>query len=176
MTRLTLALAMGCSVLATSASAQLSVTFRDISPNQSNNSDPDGATGGRVDDVTIDPSNATRVYTASEFGGVFRSTDGGLTWAHLDGHVPHGDVGREGRSTNWYRVQCTRFEFVGSTFTSHVTVGTWPSRCAHVRPPSVLRNTPPNSDAAYTRVALLGSMVTLLTRPPVAPSGSELFD
>ena len=62
MTRLTLALAMGCSVLATSASAQLSVTFRDISPDQSNNSDPDGATGGRVNNVTIDPSNAsTRV-------------------------------------------------------------------------------------------------------------------
>ena len=109
MTRLTLALAIGCSVLATSASAQLSVTFRDISPDQSNNSDPDGATGGRVNNVTIDPSNAARVYAASEFGGVFRSTDGGLTWAHLDGHVPTVTWDVKVDPTNSNRVYATSF-------------------------------------------------------------------
>ena len=109
MTRLTLALAIGCSVLASSASAQLSVAFRDISPDQSNNSDPDGATGGRVNNVTIDPSNTARVYGASEFGGVFRSTDGGLTWAHLDGHVPTVTWDVKVDPTNSNRVYATSF-------------------------------------------------------------------
>jgi photosystem II stability/assembly factor-like uncharacterized protein len=75
-------------LLATAGRAQLTVTIKDINPNQSNNSDPDGASGGRVNHVRVDPSNASRMFAASEFGGLFRSTDGGLTWAHLAGHVP----------------------------------------------------------------------------------------
>jgi photosystem II stability/assembly factor-like uncharacterized protein len=75
-------------LLTTTGRAQLTVTIKDINPNQSNNSDPDGASGGRVNHVRADPSNASRMFAASEFGGLFRSTDGGLTWAHLDGHVP----------------------------------------------------------------------------------------
>jgi hypothetical protein len=75
-------------LLATPGRAQLTVTIKDINPNQSNSSDPDGASGGRVNHVRVDPRNASRMFAASEFGGLFRSIDGGLTWAHLDGHVP----------------------------------------------------------------------------------------
>jgi len=89
MTRLAIAVvAITTCLFAADASAQLSVVVRDISPDQSNNSDPDGASGGRVNNVTIDRTNPARVFAASEFGGLFRSTDGGLTWAHLDDHVP----------------------------------------------------------------------------------------
>lgn len=77
-----------CLLLAAAGRAQLTVTIKDINPNQSNNSDPDGASGGRVNHVRVDQSNAARLFAASEWGGLFRSTDGGLTWSHLDGHVP----------------------------------------------------------------------------------------
>ncbi|MCL4814323.1 MAG: choice-of-anchor D domain-containing protein, partial [Vicinamibacteraceae bacterium] len=76
--------------MAVPAWAQLSVTIRDISPNQSSSdaADPDGASGGRVNGLAADPSTAGRFWAASEWGGLWRSDDSGLTWVHVPGHVP----------------------------------------------------------------------------------------
>ena len=65
-------------------------TFEDISPDNSDHDpvDPDGATGGRVNGVAIHPTDNQMMYAATEWGGLYRSTDGGLTWSHLPGHLP----------------------------------------------------------------------------------------
>ena len=98
----------GC-LLADLAFAQLSVVITDISPNQSNNSDPDGASGGRVNGLGVDRTTPGRVYAASEWGGLFRSTDNGLTWTHVDGHVPTVTWDVEVDPTNSNRVYATSF-------------------------------------------------------------------
>src|SRR6266496_1408446 len=98
-----------CCLAVQSGSAQLSVTMKDISPDRSNNSDPDGASGGRVNNVAIDQSTPGRVFAASEFGGLFRSTDNGLTWSHLDGHVPTVTSDVKVDPTNSNRVYATSF-------------------------------------------------------------------
>ena len=98
----------GC-LLADVAFAQLSVVLRDISPDRSNNPDADGASGGRVNRLGVDRTTPARVYAASEWGGLFRSTDNGLTWAHLDGHVPTVTWDVKVDPTNSNRVYATSF-------------------------------------------------------------------
>jgi len=66
-------------------------------------------------DVVFDPNNASIVYAAlwqvrrqpwyfnsgGPGGGLYRSTDGGLTWNHLEGHgLPEGNLGRIGVSVS----------------------------------------------------------------------------
>src|ERR1041384_68290 len=67
---------------------QISIT--EINPSQStlDPSDPDGASGGRVNGLAIDPQNQNVLYGASEWGGIFKSSDAGRTWTRLDGHLP----------------------------------------------------------------------------------------
>ncbi len=64
--------------------------FTDINPDQSDldASDPDGASGGRVGGMSVVAGDNQTFYAASEFGGIFKSTDGGLEWEHLEGHLP----------------------------------------------------------------------------------------
>lgn len=71
------------------AAAQIAgpITIRDVNPSRSDNTDPDGASGGRVNGLGR-ASNGSAFYAASEWGGLYRSLDSGQTWAHLDGHVP----------------------------------------------------------------------------------------
>ena len=66
-----------------------SAKFTDISPDQSTGdaSDPDAASGGRVNGLGRS-SNGTDFYAASEWGGLFKSIDTGLTWQRLDNHLP----------------------------------------------------------------------------------------
>lgn len=40
--------------------------------------------GGRANGIAVDPANNNVIYVASETGGLFKSTDRGLHWAHLD--------------------------------------------------------------------------------------------
>lgn len=40
--------------------------------------------GGRVNTIAVNPSNSQEIIVASETGGLFKSTDGGLRWRHLD--------------------------------------------------------------------------------------------
>ena len=96
---------------ANTASAQMTVVVRDISPDQStlDAANPNGASGGRVNGLGVDRTTPARVYAASEWGGLFRSTDSGLTWAHLDGHVPTATWDVEVDPTNSNRVYATSF-------------------------------------------------------------------
>jgi hypothetical protein len=72
-------------------------------------SDPDGASGGRINGLGVDRSTPGTAYAASEWGGLFKSTDNGQTWSHLDGHVPTAtwDVEADPQSSN--RVYATSF-------------------------------------------------------------------
>jgi len=99
-----------------SADGALVAVVTDISPSSStlDPSDPDGASGGRVNGIATDPSTPTTLYAASEWGGLFKSTDSGQRWTHLDGHVPTAtwDVMVDPGSSN--RVYATSF-FDGRT-------------------------------------------------------------
>src|SRR6266436_2917560 len=66
------------------------VSITEINPNQStlDPTDPDGASGGRVNGLGIDPQNQNLLYAASEWGGIFKSADAGRTWSRLDNHLP----------------------------------------------------------------------------------------
>ena len=71
------------------AAAQITgpIAIRDVNPSRSTNTDPDGASGGRVNALGR-ATNGSAFYAASEWGGLYKSIDSGQTWAHLDGHVP----------------------------------------------------------------------------------------
>jgi hypothetical protein len=66
--------------------AQLSIV--EINPTRStfDATDPDGASGGRVNGLGRS-SNAV-FYAASEWGGIYKSTDAGRKWVRLDAHIP----------------------------------------------------------------------------------------
>lgn len=100
-----------CVFSANFAFAQLSVTVTDISPDTSSldAADSNGASGGRVNGLGVDRTTPARIYAASEWGGLFRSTDSGVRWAHLDGHVPQATWDVEVDPTNSNRVYATSF-------------------------------------------------------------------
>lgn len=70
--------------------AQAQVTITEINPNQStlDSINPNGASGGRVNGLAADPKNSNVFFAASEWGGLYKSIDAGLTWARLDNHMP----------------------------------------------------------------------------------------
>jgi photosystem II stability/assembly factor-like uncharacterized protein len=105
------ALAFVLGLAANIASAQISVTIRDISPDQSSShaTDPDGASGGRVNGMAVDRSTPGTFWAASEWGGLFRSTDNGVTWAHIPAHVPVATWDVEVDPANSNRVYATSF-------------------------------------------------------------------
>lgn len=75
-------------LLTAGLSAQ-TITWREINPTSSSldNADPNGASGGRVNKLATS-SDGNTLYAASEWGGLFISTDAGANWSRLDGHVP----------------------------------------------------------------------------------------
>ncbi|HEY3221726.1 MAG TPA: hypothetical protein VGJ80_13415 [Gemmatimonadales bacterium] len=46
---------------------------------------PQGVRGGRIIAITVSQTNASVAIAASPTGGLFKTTDGSTTWAHLDG-------------------------------------------------------------------------------------------
>jgi photosystem II stability/assembly factor-like uncharacterized protein len=50
---------------------------------------PDVPHGGRANTIAVSPASDDVMIVASESGGLFRSTDRGVTWRHLDGMPEH---------------------------------------------------------------------------------------
>jgi photosystem II stability/assembly factor-like uncharacterized protein len=46
---------------------------------------PDIVNGGRANTIAVHPTNNDVIFVASETGGLFRSSDHGTTWKHVDG-------------------------------------------------------------------------------------------
>lgn len=66
-------------LLAPTASAQFALfgwKFSEFQPNVPN--------GGRASTISVNPLNNNHILVASESGGLFRSTDRGVTWKHVD--------------------------------------------------------------------------------------------
>lgn len=40
--------------------------------------------GGRIQEFGVDPANSQILFAATEFGGLWKSTNGGASWAHVD--------------------------------------------------------------------------------------------
>ena len=60
----------------------------DINPNTSNNSNANASSGGRVNGLANASGNNQVYYAASEYGGLFKTTDGGNNWSRLNAHQP----------------------------------------------------------------------------------------
>jgi hypothetical protein len=58
--------------------------FRDIGP---------AATGGRIHDLQIDPKNPAVLYVGAASGGIWKSTNKGLTWRDIFGKQPDNTFG-----------------------------------------------------------------------------------
>ena len=63
------------------------ISSDNISPDQSDSSSANGASGGRINGLGIS-SDGSVTFAASEWGGLFKSNDVGLSWSHVDSHVP----------------------------------------------------------------------------------------
>lgn len=77
-------LALALASLASTAQAQI-VSIRSVNPKTTQSS---SGSGGRTNGIAVHPDNRNFFYAATEYGGLFKSTDGGRNWRHLDGHVP----------------------------------------------------------------------------------------
>ncbi len=60
----------------------------DINPDASDNGNANASSGGRVNGLANASGNNQVYYAASEYGGLFTTTNGGNNWARLNGHVP----------------------------------------------------------------------------------------
>jgi photosystem II stability/assembly factor-like uncharacterized protein len=88
------------------------VTITDISPDQCSRDATSAwgsASGGRVNGLAVDPNNAQIQYAATEWGGLYKSTDGGRNWFHLDGHLPSAMWDVEVDPSNSKRIYATSF-------------------------------------------------------------------
>ncbi len=61
------------------AQAEKFITFWTLSENQANIKQ-----GGRANTIAIHPANSNLMFVTSESGGLFKSTDKGLHWTHVD--------------------------------------------------------------------------------------------
>ncbi|MFN2505946.1 MAG: WD40/YVTN/BNR-like repeat-containing protein, partial [Acidimicrobiales bacterium] len=94
--------------------APVPITFTDVNPDVSPNPNPNSATGGRTNGLASASGNNQVFYAATEFGGIYRTTNGGANWAHLPGHRPMVTWDVEVDPTNNNRVYATSF-FDGRT-------------------------------------------------------------
>lgn len=71
-----LILVLALLIIPTAAYAQLSWSVAEAQPNV-----PEG---GRASTIAVNPAQPLTILVASESGGLFRSTNGGLNWQHVD--------------------------------------------------------------------------------------------
>jgi photosystem II stability/assembly factor-like uncharacterized protein len=86
-------------------------SFADVNPDMSSLDvrNPNGASGGRCNGLASVPGSNQIFYVASEWGGLYRTTDAGLTWSHLDGHVPQATWDVEVDPVNANKIYATSF-------------------------------------------------------------------
>ncbi|HEV8535697.1 MAG TPA: hypothetical protein VGR87_08260, partial [Candidatus Limnocylindria bacterium] len=104
-------------VAATPAQASVSSTpqafdvlgITDVNPDSSDlhATDPNGASGGRVNGIGAVPGNNQIFYAATEWGGLYKTIDGGVTWSFLPGHRPMATWDVEVDPSNTQRVYAT---------------------------------------------------------------------
>lgn len=72
------------------SNAQIASPISNISPVTSDRdgSDPNSASGGRVNGLAAHPTSTQKFFAASEWGGLFKSDDTGRTWTYVSEHVP----------------------------------------------------------------------------------------
>ncbi len=70
--------------------AQIAAPVDNISPTSSDRdgSDPNSASGGRVNGLAAHPTDDDIFFAASEWGGLFRTRDKGRNWEYVQGHRP----------------------------------------------------------------------------------------
>jgi uncharacterized repeat protein (TIGR01451 family) len=71
------------------AAAGAPFQLTDISPDASIIPQPrNGSQSGRVNGLDVAPGGNQVAYAATEWGGLYKTTDGALSWVHLDSHLP----------------------------------------------------------------------------------------
>lgn len=71
------------------APAQIRTNWFDINPSQSNTDrdNPNGSSGGRVQHLASS-SSSQRMFAATEWGGLYTSFNGGVSWVRVNSFVP----------------------------------------------------------------------------------------
>ncbi len=135
-------------LISSTGQAQVSATLFDINPNRSSldNSDPDGASGGRVNGLGF-ASDGSAYYAASEWGGIYKSTDGGDRWFRLNGHRPVATWDVEVDPSNNNRVYATSFYDGRTNSLAGINVST-NGGTSWINPATVTPPPPPYTSAA----------------------------
>lgn len=133
-------------------------TSADINPDVSNNSDPDAATGGRVNGIGAVPGDNQTFYVASEFGGLFKTTNGGDAWTRLDDHLPTRGWDVQVDPSNVNRVFATSWYDGRATSLSGIQVSqdagaTW-SKPGSATPPTTLPCANPRDEGRAYDIAV----------------------
>src|SRR5438874_3241878 len=141
-------------VLALSATSAGYAGITDINPNASTNSNANASSGGRVNGLASASGNNQVFYAASEYGGLFKTTDGGNNWSRLNGHIPVMTWDVEVDPSNNNKVYATswydgRFSSLAGIEVSSDAGATW-TRPASTTPPggyncSASRKTEPSA-------------------------------
>ena len=92
-----------------SAVVPVAVTFTDVNPDVSTNANANSSTGGRTNGLASASANNQVFYAATEFGGVYKTTNAGATWSFLSGHRPMVTWDVEVDPSNNNRVYATSF-------------------------------------------------------------------
>lgn len=103
LTAVTLALVAAGAV----ATGQLQLVELNPSSSSLATTDADGASGGRINGLAR--ASATTFYAASEWAGLYKSTDTGRTWSRLNRHLPTATWDVETSPTDPNRVIATSF-------------------------------------------------------------------
>jgi hypothetical protein len=94
------------SSMSSSALAQRATWF-DINPNTSNDGQ-NGSSGGRVNHAGA-ASDLSKVYAATEWGGLYQSFDQGVTWSKIESFIPSATWDVKVDPSNSSRVYATAF-------------------------------------------------------------------
>jgi len=141
--------ALGALALAAGVPAAALTAITDINPNQSSLDATTalGASGGRVNNLASVAGDNTTFYAASEWGGVYKTTNSGLNWSRLNTHLPTvaWDVQVDPSSTQ--RVYATSF-FDGRANNSVAGINVSTNGGASWTHPASA--TPPPNSATYT--------------------------